>query len=85
MMPMPPSSACTIAIGARVTVSMLADTIGRCSVSVGVRRDERSIVCRVAAVDDAELRRQQEVVEGAALDGGQEIHAGSVLAQSTKA
>ena len=29
MMPMPPSSAWTIAIGARVTVSMLADTIGR--------------------------------------------------------
>ena len=29
MIPMPPSSACTIAIGARVTVSMLAETIGR--------------------------------------------------------
>src|SRR5215203_4334640 len=36
MMPMPPSSAWTIAIGARVTVSMLAETIGRFSV---IRRE----------------------------------------------
>ena len=44
MMPMPPSSAWTMAIGARVTVSMLADTIGRSSL---IRRDswqDRSIV-----------------------------------------
>ena len=44
MMPMPPSSAMTIAISARVTVSMLAETIGRFRVSEVVRRADRSIV-----------------------------------------
>jgi hypothetical protein len=43
MIPMPPSSAWTIAIGARVTVSMLAETIGRFRVIRRVSRDERSI------------------------------------------
>src|SRR3954467_3560652 len=43
MMPMPPSSACTIAIGARVTVSMFAETIGRFKVIRRDRRDERSM------------------------------------------
>ena len=43
MMPMPPSSAWTIAIGARVTVSMLAETIGRRSVMCSDKRDLRSI------------------------------------------
>ena len=44
MMPSPPSSAITIAISARVTVSMLAETIGRFSVSDVVRRADRSMV-----------------------------------------
>ena len=44
MMPMPPSSAMTIAISARVTVSMLAETTGRFSVSDVVRRADRSMV-----------------------------------------
>jgi hypothetical protein len=44
MMPMPPSSATAIAISARVIVSMLAETIGRFSVSLCESRDERSIV-----------------------------------------
>ena len=43
MIPMPPSSACTMAIGARVTVSMLADTIGRFSVRCCDTRHERSM------------------------------------------
>ena len=43
MMPMPPSSAWTIAIGARVTVSMLADTSGRLSVMFVEKRQDRSI------------------------------------------
>ena len=66
MMPMPPSSAWTIAIGARVTVSMLAETIGRFSV---MRRDSRHGQVdgrRVAAGQDAALRREDEVVERAA-------------------
>jgi hypothetical protein len=40
--PMPPSSAITTAISARVTVSMLAETIGRRSMSRGVSLDDRS-------------------------------------------
>jgi hypothetical protein len=40
---MPPSSACTIAIGARVTVSMFAETIGRLSVIPRDRRQDKSI------------------------------------------
>ena len=43
MMPMPPSSAWTIAIGARVTVSMLAETIGRFSVMRRESRHDRSM------------------------------------------
>ena len=43
MMPRPPSSAWTIAIGARVTVSMFAETIGRFSVMCCETRHERSI------------------------------------------
>jgi hypothetical protein len=43
MMPMPPSSAWTIAIGARVTVSMLADTSGRLSVMFVEKRQDRSM------------------------------------------
>ncbi len=43
MMPMPPSSACTIAIGARVTVSMFAETMGRLSVMRRERREDRSM------------------------------------------
>jgi hypothetical protein len=42
-MPMPPSSACTIAIGARVTVSMFAETMGRLSVMCRDRREDRSM------------------------------------------
>ena len=63
MMPRPPSSAWTIAIGARVTVSMLADTSGRLSVMWVEKRHDRSISDGIAALDDAELRAQQEVVE----------------------
>ena len=66
MMPMPPSSACTIAIGARVTVSMLAETIGRFSV---MRREQRAGQVdggRIAPLEDAALRREEEVVERAA-------------------
>ena len=40
---MPPSSACTIAIGARVTVSMLADTSGRLSVMCVENRHDKSM------------------------------------------
>src|SRR5215831_4081825 len=43
MIPRPPSSAWTIAIGARVTVSMLADTIGRFSVMCCETRHDRSM------------------------------------------
>src|SRR3954447_10507174 len=43
MIPIPPSSACTMAIGARVTVSMFAETIGRLSVIRRDRREDRSI------------------------------------------
>ena len=43
MIPIPPSSACTIAIGARVTVSMFAETIGRLSVMARESRQDRSI------------------------------------------
>ena len=43
IMPMPPSSACTIAIGARVTVSMFAETMGRLSVMRRDRREDRSM------------------------------------------
>ncbi len=43
MMPRPPSSACTIAIGARVTVSMLADTSGRLRVMWVEKRHDRSM------------------------------------------
>ena len=39
MMPIPPSSAITIAIGARVTVSMFAETTGRLTDSFVVSRD----------------------------------------------
>ena len=42
MTPMPPSSASTIAIAARVTVSMLADTSGRLSVRCSENRADRS-------------------------------------------
>ena len=68
MIPMPPSSAMTIAIGARVTVSMLADTTGRLIVSR--RRQAGAQVNRggVAALDQAELRRQQDVVERTAVN-----------------
>ena len=40
---MPPSSASTIAIGARVTVSMLAETSGRFSVMCVENRHDRSM------------------------------------------
>src|SRR5262245_48001267 len=43
MIPMPPSSAIAIAISARVIVSMLAETIGRCSRRRVENWDERSI------------------------------------------
>ena len=33
---------------------------------------------RIAAIDDAELRGQQEIVERAAVDGAEQIHAVSV-------
>ncbi len=39
MTPMPPSCAMAIAIGAVVTVSMLAETIGTSSSIAGVKRD----------------------------------------------
>ena len=76
MTPMPPSSASTIAIAARVIVSMLAETSGRLSVRCSVNRAVRSIDGRIAARDDAELRREQKVVERAASNQGQEIHVG---------
>ena len=68
MMPRPPSSACTIAIGARVTVSMLADTSGRFSVMWVEKRHDRSMTDGSRRVDHAVLRPQQEVVEGRAAD-----------------
>lgn len=43
MMPMPPSSATAMAIAARVTVSMLAETIGRLRVIAVDSRPRRSI------------------------------------------
>ena len=43
MTPRPPSSASTIAISARVTVSMFADTIGRASVRCSDSRQDRSM------------------------------------------
>jgi hypothetical protein len=43
MIPMPPSSAWTIAIGARVTVSMFAETIGRFNTMCCDTRHDRSI------------------------------------------
>ena len=67
MMPMPPSSACTIAIGARVTVSMLADTIGR------LQRDAAGTAGTTGRSTSGSRRAstlycgaQDEVVEGAA-------------------
>ena len=62
----PPSSAWTMAIGARVTVSMLAETIGRFSVRCCETRHDRSIAAGSRRDDDAALRRQQEIVERAA-------------------
>ena len=44
MKPMPPSSASTVAMAARVTVSMLAETSGRRSGMCSETRDVRSIV-----------------------------------------
>ena len=69
MMPSPPSSACTIAIGARVTVSMLAETSGRLSVMCSREAARQIDGGRVAPLDHAVLRPQQEVVERAAADG----------------
>ena len=68
MIPMPPSSAWTMAIGARVTVSMLAETIGRFSARCCETRHDRSIAAGSRRDDDAALRRQQEIVERAAVD-----------------
>ncbi len=68
MMPMPPSSAWTIAIGARVTVSMLAETIGRRSVMCSDKRDVEIDRRGVAPLDDAELRREEKIVERAAVN-----------------
>ena len=74
MMPRPPSSAWTMAIGARVTVSMLADTSGRLSVMCVENRHDRSITDGSRRVDDAVLRAKQEVVErGAAHKVGERI------------
>ena len=74
MTPMPPSSASTIAIAARVIVSMLADTIGRLSVRCSENARAEIDRGRIAARHHAELRRQQKVVEGATADEVEQIH-----------
>ena len=68
MIPMPPSSACTIAIGARVTVSMLADTIGRFEPDAARETARQVDGGRIAPLQHAVLRREDEVVERAAAD-----------------
>ena len=66
MIPMPPSSATAIAISDRVTVSMLAETIGRFSVRPVEKRRRQIDGGRIAPLEDAVLRVEQEVVEGRA-------------------
>ena len=73
MMPMPPSSATAIAISARVTVSMLAETIGRFSVRCSRKRHGQIDGGRVAPLEDAVLRREEEVVERGAADDVREV------------
>ena len=66
MMPSPPSSACTMAMGARVTVSIFADTIGRFSVMRCEKGGGQVDGGRIPPLEHAVLRAQEEVVERAA-------------------
>ena len=55
-----------MAIAARVTVSMFAETIGRLRLSRRENRDVEIDGRRVATLDNAVVRREEEVVERAA-------------------
>ncbi len=66
MMPIPPSSAWTMAIGARVTVSMLADTIGRFSVMPAGEAAGQIDGRRIPARQNTALRCENVVIERAA-------------------
>ena len=58
---------------ARVTVSMLAETIGRLSVRCCEKRRREIDRGRIAALEDAVLRREEEIVERAAAHEGEQI------------
>ena len=72
--PMPPSSARTIAIAARVTVSMLAETSGRLSVRCSENRADRSTMSGSRRGSTPSCGVKQEVVERAAANEVEQIH-----------